>query len=50
MKCHTPRTMTIAMAMIFIEERPVIKRAAHFTLYAFTKVKKAAGGTKKKHY
>jgi hypothetical protein len=50
MKCHTPRTTTIAMAMIFMEERPVIKRDPHLTLYAFTKVKKAAEGGKIHHY
>ena len=44
-KCHTPRTTTTAMAMTFMEERPVSIRAAHFTLYAFTKVNKAARET-----
>lgn len=42
MKYHTPRTTTAAIAMIFIEERPVITRAASFTLYTFTRVSTTA--------
>ena len=45
-KCHTPRAMTTAIAMTFMEERQVIKRAAHLTLYAFTKVKQSCSRDK----